>query len=122
MTDQEILQKVKKLLALGTSDNENEAKNAMKLAQRLMLEHSIRTSDIEKCEFESAGVITCGRAPTWLKRLLDIIGFNFSCVVGRAMHVENRRSYTYTFIGRNESAQAARDAFCAYRLAIVRWS
>lgn len=42
-----IIQRIKKLLALGNSDNENEAEQALAMARKLMMEHAISLSDVE---------------------------------------------------------------------------
>lgn len=47
---QEVLEKIKKLLALGNSDNENEAKIATQKANELLLKHNLSMQQIEGYE------------------------------------------------------------------------
>ena len=46
MTDQKIFDKIKKLLALGSSPNPHEASSAMAMAQKLMAEHGVSQVDV----------------------------------------------------------------------------
>lgn len=45
-----IAQKIKKLLALATSDNENEAKAATEKAEELLVKHNLKTADLKEEE------------------------------------------------------------------------
>jgi len=45
MTQEQVIEKIKKLLALAASPNEHEAKSAMEMAQRLMSEYSVGIND-----------------------------------------------------------------------------
>ena len=45
--NREIINKVKKLLSLATSDNENEAKLAAQKAQKLLIEHNLKLHEAE---------------------------------------------------------------------------
>lgn len=48
MAQQNVLEKIKKLLSLATSDNENEARLAMSKAQKLMAENNIHSVSMEE--------------------------------------------------------------------------
>jgi hypothetical protein len=47
MTNEKVVERIKKLMALSTSDNEHEAKLAMEHASRLMEEHQISMAEVE---------------------------------------------------------------------------
>src|ERR1700761_1021538 len=70
-----IIEKIKKLLALATSDNANEAAAAAAAAQRLMTEHQISQSALggeaeESARRESDPLFSSGeRIPGWLNVL-----------------------------------------------------
>ena len=53
MSQEKILEKIKKLLAMTESSNPNEANVAMAKAQRLMTEHNIEMHDIERSDGKS---------------------------------------------------------------------
>ncbi|WP_302806738.1 DUF2786 domain-containing protein [Cloacibacillus porcorum] len=78
----EILERIKKLLALAGSGNPNEAENALLHAQRLMAEHGIKQRDIQDPPAENVvergkdvGYKKCG----WKIRLAAVIAENFRC-------------------------------------------
>jgi hypothetical protein len=48
----DIIEKIQKLLALATSDNENEAQMAAKRAQELLLKYNLKLTDVELEEGE----------------------------------------------------------------------
>ena len=58
MIDLKIVERIKKLLELSTSPNENEARSAMDMAQRLMLQYSISESELHPNDCESAIVMS----------------------------------------------------------------
>lgn len=87
-----LIEKIRKLLALATSDNANEAAAAAAKAQRLMVEHSIDASQLgdgqteEKVARSGEPLITFGaKLPSWLD--------NLSAGLSRMNHV-------YSFIAR----------------------
>jgi len=51
--DDKIIDKIRKLLALGQSPNENEAKLAIANAQKLLMKHNLIMSDIENIQSET---------------------------------------------------------------------
>ena len=77
-----ILDRVKKLLALSTSSNVNEAANAAAAAQRLMLEHRLTEADVSDTQegqmFElSMGAV--GFASRWKFVLVTAVARAFFC-------------------------------------------
>jgi len=61
-----ILDRVKKLLALSTSSNVNEAANAAAAAQRLMLEHKLTEIDVSDIQDDE------GMNATWTARIFEL--------------------------------------------------
>jgi hypothetical protein len=71
---QNIVSKVKKLMALGESDNENESKLAMAKAHKLMMKHNLENLDEESrnYHFRPVGPST-GRIPTYSYTISRIV-------------------------------------------------
>lgn len=83
---EELIEKIKKLLALSSSSNENEAMLAMQKAQELMVKYSINRGDIDASEVEDKKVVTeivianKGRIMWYESDLARIVSDNFRCV------------------------------------------
>ena len=74
----DIKDKIAKLLALGKSPNENEAKAALLKARELMAEYKLRPEEIQKTENvkvmrESLGLTCTKMTDSWLSMLCTII-------------------------------------------------
>lgn len=86
MTDnmEPIIKRIKKLLALASSSNENEAQAAMIKAQEMLVKYKLSLNDVqEPKQFEGKTVrkptnVTFKKA-TWKGRLAGVIADNFSC-------------------------------------------
>jgi Protein of unknown function (DUF2786) len=106
-----ILDRVKKLLALSTSSNVNEAANAAAAAQRLMLEHRLTEADVSDTQegqmFElSMGAV--GFASRWKFVLVTAVARSFFCeAVG--LRVGHRRKVR--IVGRKEDVEIAARVF-----------
>ncbi len=112
MTREDVLSKVKKLLAVAEGSNfEQEAQNAMLKAQEFMLKHGITTEDIDfqegKKEVTDESIAETGRMPWYWKSLMTILGDNFRC-----------KPYTYKgkisracFIGLKEDVRLVKEVF-----------
>lgn len=78
-----IKDKIKKLLRLANSSNENEAKLAMKKAQELLAKHKLKISDVEgkelKVEKLETGIYFSSRKDRWRGDLIKVISKNY-CV------------------------------------------
>jgi hypothetical protein len=57
-TPQTVIEKIKKLLALGQSANENEAAVAASMAQKLMLEHKLSIGEVELAGIEKKSPVS----------------------------------------------------------------
>ena len=101
--DENVILKIKKLLALSNSSNENESKNAMLKAQRLMLEHKLTMRDIESHEeinISSEKTNIRFRVAKWKAELARVIASNF----GTKLYYTDCRagSKTINFFGKEE--------------------
>lgn len=99
--EQEIVKKIKKLLALSSSDNTHEAESAMLKAQELLAKHNLQLSEIEEHKIRNAiedvTNITFTKAK-WKGRLAKIIASNFRC----EMYYKTYRNHKVTFLGLEE--------------------
>ncbi len=106
MAEREILERIKKLMALSQSSNPNEAAVALSRAQKLMAEHQISSQDLSVSDFDESSVDT-------LKGLADmkIMGI-LSSMVARAFGLEvfisgdGSRITSATFIGPKDRLQS----------------
>ncbi|SHH56763.1 DUF2786 domain-containing protein [Sporanaerobacter acetigenes] len=96
-----IIIKIKKLLALSESSNEYEAKVAMLKAQELLAKHKLSLKEIEEHEdinvMEGKTNITF-RQGKWKGKLADLIAENFGCY----HYYGTNRTHTIIFMGKDE--------------------
>ena len=111
--DRKIIDKIKKLLALGEGNaNENEAQSAILKAHELMAQHGISTTDIGDEEISYSTEPCEHKGDRKFRKILaHIIAGNFRC-----------HSYFYngrvTLFGRSNDVRIAKEAFeYAYRYA-----
>lgn len=111
MSNQRILDKIKKLMALANSGNPHEAANAMRKAQLLMTEYQLSQSDVELSSIAEHGVKAANKSikqPWWSGMLTTLI-----C---RAFGVDSYKRYDIfgdvhqIFIGLNTNVEIA--AYC----------
>lgn len=77
--------KIKKLLALAESPNENEAQAALLKARQLMAEHKIGEADLEEPEdkevlHKRTSVTFSKRRDGWISNLAVVIAENYCCM------------------------------------------
>lgn len=123
MTREEAMDKIRKLLALSKSTNENESQMALVRAHRLMSKWDITVVETAEDTIEHISQeCTGGRSKKWVQILSFIIADNFRCKVyfnenktcfyGRESDVEAAAmayNYAYKFIAR-ESGRRYREA------------
>ena len=130
MTDKKIADRIRKLLALSHSSNQNEAATAAARAAELMAEHRIHAAMLDETEHEpveARSLDTAGRVVTWKGALARGIAHSFGCrtywsrdffdikvrthimVVGRDGDVDAVR-YTYLYLC-NEIDRLAADGW-----------
>ena len=80
--DNKIIDKIEKLIALSSSDNENEAKAAMLKAQELMAKYEIEMSQINPDKAKERPIVSY-TSPSfrddWVVDLGSLIAGNFRC-------------------------------------------
>lgn len=96
-------EKIKKLLALAESDNENEAKAALLKAKELMAQHKIEEADLEDAQNKKVVQVktkfTCSkRRDSWMGSLSAVIARNFCCQATMSRKW-NHQTRTITFVG-----------------------
>lgn len=98
-----IIEKIKKLLSLSESSNENEAKIAMLKAQELLMKHKLSMREVKEFKVynsaikEKASSITFTKAK-WKSKLAKLIADNFGCY----HYFHSRYSHQIVFFGREE--------------------
>lgn len=76
MSNDKVLQKIKKLLALAKSSNEHEAANALRMAQKLMQEHQLNEQEVKLSEVSQKAVKranTAEKQPRWAALLTGAV-------------------------------------------------
>lgn len=96
-----IVLKIKKLLALSKSSNENEAKSSLLMAQKLLMKHKLTMKEIN--EYKETSIkelktdITYKKAK-WKGKLAKVIANNYKCYVYSEVNYSNQ----IMFFGREE--------------------
>lgn len=115
-----VVDKIEKLLALAGSDNENEAKAAMMKAQELLAKHKIDKEQIGRREEEENPVIYLSAGPfkeEWTIMLSAVISDNFRCHSVSAY--KNRETFRIRFYGYEEDAEICVNIF-NYAIKVIR--
>lgn len=102
MKDDMIL-KIKKLLALSKSSNEHESQNAMIMAQKLLIKHKISMNEVDSYDIETFNILEKGtsikfRGSSWKSNLGQVIANNFSCY----LFYRTKRTHEIIFYGKEE--------------------
>ena len=103
--NENIILKIKKLLALGKSSNENEAQNAMIKAQKLLIKYKLSIKEVEdysteKIKIEDFKTSQKFRGKSWKSNLATVIANNFSCYL--YYRTGNYKVHTVCFYGKEE--------------------
>lgn len=117
-TNEQIIDRIKKLLSLATSSEAHEAALALEMAQRLLEEHHLTTDDVEAGVIVTDGltsVATYARTKHWELMLYRGISDAFGCGLmfspGRSGHTTKgplgRKLARYLFIGSKTDVQLA---------------
>ena len=99
----DIVLKIKKLLALSQSPNENEAKSALMMAQRLMVQHKISQREVDASTDKVINIetrqtdFTFTRAQ-WKGQLAKVIADNLCCYA----YVSTYRTNRIVFLGKDD--------------------
>lgn len=101
--DVKLIEKIKKLLALSESSNENEAKVAMLKAQELLVKHKLSIKEVKEYKINNTSIKEkvsniSFRQGKWKAKLGDIIAENF----GSYQYFRRGTSRTIAFFGKEE--------------------
>lgn len=117
MTEENALNKVRKLLALaGNNPNQQESEAAMMMAQKLMCKHGLEMRDVEDKDRDRPGAVELshegmGKTASWWEgRIAMVVAENFKCGVYRRSsgHSSSGRvRRKITFVGFPEDAEIA---------------
>lgn len=113
--ESKVLEKVKKLLALANSGNENEARLAAERASEILVRHNLSMQDVEKAESEYGSTVV--RDSFWCeteeKYVCSIINAHFFVETFDRLHANERhptsksRRRTLTFVGTKTNIEIA---------------
>lgn len=109
-----MIDKIRKLLALASSPNENEAAAANEKAQALLLEYNLSMSDVETTEDEvgdepvTADVNGVTSAEPWRRPLANAIAQMYFC---KYVYWTQNGKDTHTFIGTKVNAEVTKLMF-----------
>jgi hypothetical protein len=101
--DTKIIEKIKKLLALSESSNENEAKVAMLKAQELLAKHKLSMKEVKGFKIYNSAIkekkssVSFTKAK-WKATLSRLIADNFGCY----RYFKSKGTNTIAFFGREE--------------------
>ena len=107
-----IINKISKLLALSKSVNENEGKNALMLAQKLLLKHNLSMADVEIKNYSSKVIEVKANNISlyseWARALASIVAENFRC---RLLISHWRRYSRAIFVGYQHDEKKKKNVF-----------
>jgi hypothetical protein len=119
MDNTQVIDKIRKLLALANSSNEHEAALAAGHAQRLLSAHNLAMADIDSAAIpekaDRVETITSKNLPKWIRHLVAGVSSAFDC---QAIHHPD--SGKLTFIGVGADAQIAVYTFAYLQRAVRR--
>lgn len=120
MTQEKVIDKIRKLLALATSSNENEAQSAMLMAQRWMAKYNIEMSQVEDAPVDHEVVEEEAdkkrHRTKWKRSLAEVIADNFNCDIFFRGH----GSYATIFVGKKDSIEICKTVYSAAVMFIDR--
>lgn len=111
----DIKEKIKKLLSLGTSTNENEARDALLKAKELMAKNKLTEADFEEVKDQELKKVLCSNISwttdsgrVWMARLCKILCDNYLC--SAAWYIPERtRTHQLMIIGIGEDVDVCRE-------------
>jgi len=130
MSIQDVIEKVKKLLALSKSSNVNEAANAMAAANRLLDEYRLSEADIIGSDSsldpiieDDSYVYETGRISPWKQNLVMTLSSHYGCAVfNNCYYPEGRKVSRYKLLGRKSDIQIVQYMFAYLVLECQRLS
>ena len=115
----EILAKVKKLLALGESPSEAEAASALEKARSLLARYGLSMSDVEATDslVTEGTLLEKRRLRKWEAHLVFVVT---QATFTQAIHVSRGDSGTVLIVGREVNVAAAAELFAYLHLAVLK--
>lgn len=111
----DIKDKIKKLLALGTSPNENEARSALLKARELMAKNKLSEEDFEEVKKADLKTIICedikwttDSGYIWMTDLCKVIADNYCCTAAWQTR-RGTRTHTLVIAGIGEDADLCKE-------------
>ena len=105
------IDKIRKLLALGQSQNENEARQAIALATKLMLENNLAQSDLVERQYIEKHDIDAGiKFPVYKTKILAVLDeyYNVTHIMCRRMDFDTYKRKTHiNLLGSPENVEIA---------------
>ena len=115
MENADLIEKIKKCLALGGSCEPHEATQAIKKAQQLMTKHGITTDDVALSEVQEkfTHLNNTFKPPIFLRYLVAMIKSAFGCdaIYHSKSYFKSKKKVTVSFIGFDPNIQLATYAF-----------
>lgn len=125
----ETIEKVRKLLALSTSSNANEAAAAAGIANKLIDEHRLSVADLENTTTEepviqdAEGLYESGRITPWKTTLVRVLTQHYGVAYYNDARYENgRKVSSYRMVGRASDMSIVRYMFAFLSLECTRLS
>lgn len=114
MENREVILKIKKLLTLSKSSNENEAQNAMLKAQKLLVKYKLSLKEVksyssENIKIEDFRTKEKFRGKSWKSNLARVIADNFGCFL--YYNTGNYKVHRVCFYGKEEDVIIANIMF-----------
>ena len=124
--DPKIIVRIQKLLALSTSNFQEEAESALLKAQKLMLLHGLSSADFSSDGAAHEPVVEKevyhSQAPLWHGRLAVVLASNFRCrTIWLTRYRNDKKIRVMTFIGYKQDAEVAAAAY-AFAIALVKYN
>ena len=117
-----VIDKIEKLLALAGSDNENEAKSAMMKARELMAKYEIKREQLNEAQETERPVIGFTSSPyreEWIHMVSSVIAENFRCRSISIVKNNSGGSFRIRFYGYEEDAEICINIF-NYAIQVIR--
>lgn len=117
MDKEKIVEKVKKLMNLSHSDNEGEAMQALKMAQKLMAQYHISQESVEESESSDVEMFAMEEKtksiPNSRRFLSVMLAKHFRCRVVASMHCNSEvfNHHRLVFIGEKVDVEALKEVY-----------
>ncbi len=121
-SENKVIDKIEKLLALSSSSNENEARAAMLKARELMAKYEIKREQLKDGEQAERPVVNFSSVPfrdEWIHMVSGVIADNFRCRRLAVSRVGSGGAFRIRFFGYEEDAEICINIF-NYAVKVIR--